>query len=164
MKKYIKGFTLIELLVVIAIIGILASIVLVSLNTARVKAKDARVIADVQQLRTWLETQGTGSTYPVNAANASCNAAANSNTNATYGSCVLSPDANSNTLNSDANTQGGFPLYVSVPGLASGNGNGYAIRGRMSAFATPTYFCIDSSGGTNTQDSGTNAGNAGRCQ
>jgi prepilin-type N-terminal cleavage/methylation domain-containing protein len=68
------GFTLIELLVVIAIIGVLASIVLASLNNARRKSRDARRITDIKQLQLALELYfdawdasgaGTGSQYPL---------------------------------------------------------------------------------------------------
>lgn len=51
-----SGFTVVELLVVIAIIGLLSSVVLVSLNSARDKAKYARSKVDINQLKTAMLT------------------------------------------------------------------------------------------------------------
>lgn len=60
-----RGFTLIELLVVIAIIGLLSSVVLASLNTARGKARDAKRMADLDQLQLALEMYyDTAGSYP----------------------------------------------------------------------------------------------------
>lgn len=63
MGEYIKkhrcggltGFTLIELLTVVAIIGILASIVMVSLASAKQKTRDAARISDIRNIQLTLE-------------------------------------------------------------------------------------------------------------
>jgi len=61
-----RGFTLIELLVVIAIIGLLASIILASLNTAQQKGRDARRIADTKEIQLALELYyDANSNYPI---------------------------------------------------------------------------------------------------
>ncbi len=63
--KHTRGFTLIELLVVIAIIGILSSVVLASLNTARTKARDTVRKSDLKQLQTALALYYTDNgSYP----------------------------------------------------------------------------------------------------
>ncbi len=60
-----SGFTLIELLVVVAIIGLLTSVILISLGNARLKSRDAKRLSDIQQIKSGLElyyTNGFG--YP----------------------------------------------------------------------------------------------------
>jgi prepilin-type N-terminal cleavage/methylation domain-containing protein len=61
-----KGFTLIELLVVIAIIGLLSSVVLASMNSARKKSRDARRQQDLKSMQVALELFfDTAGGYPV---------------------------------------------------------------------------------------------------
>ncbi len=67
MKK--RGFTLIELLVVIAIIGLLSTLSVVSLNSARGKARDAARKSDLNAISTAMELYNVEmGTYPIVAA------------------------------------------------------------------------------------------------
>lgn len=58
MKK--EGFTLIEMLVVVAVIGLLSSVLLTALGPAKNKAKDSRIIQEMNQVRSLAETMYTG--------------------------------------------------------------------------------------------------------
>jgi prepilin-type N-terminal cleavage/methylation domain-containing protein len=75
-----RGFTLIELLVVIAIIGVLSSVVLASLNTARAKGYDARRFSDLRNVQTAVENYFSDhGAYPITAGThfySNCNNAA----------------------------------------------------------------------------------------
>jgi prepilin-type N-terminal cleavage/methylation domain-containing protein len=74
-KKYL-GFTLIEMMVVIAIVGFLASIILVALNNARMKGRDARRKTDIGQVRKALDLyfqDNASYPAPANCSNASFN-------------------------------------------------------------------------------------------
>lgn len=64
-KNNKKGFTLIELLVVIAIIGLLSTLAVVSLNSARAKARDAKRISEMKNFQSALEMYYSDKlTYP----------------------------------------------------------------------------------------------------
>jgi prepilin-type N-terminal cleavage/methylation domain-containing protein len=179
MKRYTKGFTLIELLVVIAIIGILASVVLVSLQSARKKGNDARVLSGVQQLRTALEADYNGSNYASSFVTTANDVYTFKTASGPYS--ALTADIISNGFSGAAYGQTAAAAVVNVASTdTSGlivitNGDAaagdswttaptaYAIYGRLpssgaAAAATSKFFCIDSTGGTNPSKSVT-AGN-----
>jgi prepilin-type N-terminal cleavage/methylation domain-containing protein len=143
MKKYTRGFTLIELLVVIAIIGILASIVLVSLNSARQKGKDARIISDVQQVRTAFESGYNGTNYPDLQPTAGSGAQTG-----VAGSIVAAGPTNAalSSLGTDVTNQSSTLTYR-VSTNASGQVTAYAIYGGLTS-NTGNAFCIASNGST----------------
>ena len=130
-----KGFTLIELLVVIAIIGILSSVVLASLNSARNKGSDAAVKADVAGIRAAAEVYyDTNSGYgPTTAAFA--------------GACGATPTANS--VSADSTVQAQIDDAVAKNGGTDGkcmvSSSAYVIAVPLKS-NTANGWCVDSSG------------------
>ncbi len=140
-----KGFTLIELLVVVAIIGILASVVLASLNSARAKGSDAAIKADMSGVRASAELayDTNGQQYNKNGTTATagtdCGAVftANSMFDPTSGGGV---GASIDSALAHVKTQNGnIALFCNQ----NAGGTAYAIAATL---RTGGFWCIDSTG------------------
>ncbi len=151
MKKtiYKRAFSLIELLVVIAIIGILASVVLVSLNTSREKSKDAKIKAEVSQIRSALEAEFTNEGYPslvsaVPENRAAAPFAVDTNIRTLVDS-ILSQQINGLFgADADGNYVSASSTFI-ITKTATSPGTGYAIYALLS---DGTAYCLASDGKT----------------
>ena len=148
MKKN-KGFTLIELLVVIAIIGILSSVVLASLNTARNKGKDASAIESISSIRSQADlcynggtTCSPNNTYgDVTSATASGYDVAGAMVGTLTGACA---DTKVGNLLKAAAAQTGGTALCSVGSAISGQpGSSYEAHVTLNS---GLKFCVDSEG------------------
>ncbi len=123
-KTQSRGFTLIELLVVIAIIGILASVVLASLNSARDKGADAAITSTINNTR--------------------AQAALHYEDNNNYDTFCASLTAAAASVN-DAGGTGTWACTVNNSGTDS---DSYAVSGQLSNGTE--YYCVDASGSAST--------------
>ena len=128
------GFTLIELLVVIAIIGILSSVVLASLSTARSKSADAAVKSVLSSARSQAELYASSNNgYGTAGAGAAANV------------CGAATGMKAQLDNAISNAASGATIAANCFVTADGWAASLPLKG-----TTGAYYCVDSSGAATT--------------
>jgi prepilin-type N-terminal cleavage/methylation domain-containing protein len=160
-SKIERGFTLIELLVVIAIIGVLSSIVLSSLNTARNKGTDASVKSNLDSSRAQAELfyDANGNKYVQTAGTATdvCNVAGSVGSPAVKGIyaqvLAAAQSAGLGTVNNVIGTTGGLLIATCHTCNAATGGSDcnskfdrWAAEAPLKSSGGTLVYCVDSSG------------------
>ena len=137
-----RGFTLIELLVVIAIIGILSSVVLASLNTARDKGTDAKIQSEIRSVQVNAEIyyDNNGNTYGSTAAVGVC----------TLAGTMFDNVSNPNIRQIITDLRG---AHGTADPACYSSATAYAISHQLKANSA-VYFCADSTGKVGTSSAG----------
>jgi prepilin-type N-terminal cleavage/methylation domain-containing protein len=137
-----RGFTLIELLVVIAIIGILSSVVLASLNTARSKGNYAAIKSNLATIQTqaelYYDSNGNSYSTPTGSAVATSTAG-----------CTAASTMFSNDTTIKGALQAAVNAGASISCGVLANGAGYSVQ----ASSTAGAWCINNTGVATTSQS-----------
>ena len=142
MKNRKNGFTLIELLVVIAIIGILSSVVLASLNTARAKGTDSAIKSQLAAIRPQAEIYYDGVGAGTYGATGNCSSDAGADPVAITGVCT--------GLLGDPTVKNQFKAATGASGTIGYLNTNVTSPSVWAAWvqlkATSSWWCVDSAG------------------
>ena len=141
-----KGFTLIELLVVIAIIGLLSTLAVVALNSARQRSRDAKRVSDIRQIQTALELAFSESNnYPTGSSTV-------------LGTAATDVLCNTGTAVFRADTTGCTTIYMGlVPSNPTPNGANYVYTSASNSGTYSITFTLE--GATGQLGAGPNCAN-----